>query len=105
VVGTKLYNEVAVVLAQVTVKPDPAGLPGGAAAQKFLDGLVFYGLIGCAATLVIGGATWGIGQHNGNFNAAMGGRRAVVAGMVGAVVVGAAAALVNFFYSAGSAVQ
>ena len=35
----------------------------------------------------------------------MGGRRAVLAGMVGALVIGAAGALVNFFFAAGNTVH
>jgi Family of unknown function (DUF6112) len=92
------------VLANVSVRPDPNGLPGGPALQKLLNGLVFVGLLGCVAAVVAGGATWFVGAQAGNFNASMGGRRAVLAGAVGALVIGAAAALVNFFFSAGSAV-
>jgi hypothetical protein len=104
-VAAKLFNDAGVVLAQVSVNPDSNGLPGGATAQKMLNGLVFYGLLACAAALVVGGATWWAGQRNGNFGAAMGGRTAVFAGLVGAIVVGAAPALVNFFFTAGSGVH
>jgi hypothetical protein len=92
-------------LADVNVRPDPGGLPGGPQLQKLLDGLVFFGLLGCVATVVVGGATWFVGSQAGNYAAAMGGRRAVLAGVVGALVIGAAAALVNFFFHAGSAVK
>ena len=85
--------------------PDPSGLPGGAALQKLLDGLVFVGLLACVAAIVVGGATWFVGAQAGNFTASMGGRRAVLAGMVGALVIGAAGALVNFFFTAGSTVH
>lgn len=92
------------VLADVNVRPDPNGLPGGPALQKLLNGLVFVGLLGCVAAVVAGGATWFVGAQSGNFAASMGGRRAALAGLVGALVIGAAAALVNFFFDAGSAV-
>ena len=92
------------VLADVSVRPDPNGLPGGAALQKLLNGLVFIGILGCVAAVVAGGATWFVGSQAGNFSASMGGRRAVLAGMVGALVIGASAALVNFFFDAGSTV-
>lgn len=92
------------VLAVSTV-PDPSGLPGGAALQKMLNGLVFLGLIACVAAVVLGGATWFVGSQAGNYNASLGGRRAVVGGIVGALVIGASAAIVNFFYAAGGTVR
>jgi hypothetical protein len=91
--------------ADVSTHPDPSGLPGGTALQHLLNGLVFVGLLSCVAGVVIGGATWFVGSQGGNFTAAIGGRRAVLAGIVGALVIGAAAAIVNFFFSAGSAVH
>lgn len=90
---------------RIRARPDPSGLPGGATAQKLLNGLVFYGLLSCAGAIVLGGATWYFGSQASNFAAAIGGRRAVLAGMIGALVIGAAAAIVNFFFSAGSAVR
>ncbi len=94
----------ALVIAVSTV-PDPAGLPGGAALQKMLNGLVFLGLIACVGAVVVGGATWFLGSQAGNYNASLGGRRAVVGGIVGALVIGAAATIVNFFYAAGATVR
>lgn len=95
----------AVRAAGISPHPDPAGLPGGAALAKLLDGLVFVGLLVCVASVVVGGATWFLGSQGGNFNASMGGRRAVIAGIVGALVIGAAAAIVNFFFAAGGTVR
>lgn len=89
----------------ISTRPDPSGLPGGAAMQRLLNGLVFDGLLACVAAIVFGAATWFVGSHTGNFAAAVGGRRAVVAGMVGALLIGAAAAIVNFFFAADSAVR
>lgn len=98
-------HEVLSVLAGVSVTPDPAGLPGGAAAQKMVDGLAFYTLLAGAAAILFGGASWFLGDQRGNFSAATGGRRAVLAGVVAAVLAGAAAAIVNFFYAVGSGVR
>jgi hypothetical protein len=89
----------------VNTHPDPTGLPGGTTLQHLLNGLVFVGLLSCVAGVVVGGATWFLGSQAGNFTAAVGGRRAVLAGMVGALVIGAAAAIVNFFFTAGSGVH
>src|SRR5215204_5360805 len=89
---------VGALLADVSTRPDPSGLPGGAALQKLLNGMVFLGLLSCVAAVVAGGATWFVASQAGNFAASIGGRRAVLAGMAGALVIGAAAAIVNFFF-------
>lgn len=96
---------VAALLADVSTRPDARGLPGGAALQKLLNGMVFLGLLSCVAAVVVGGATWFVASQAGNFAASLGGRRAVLAGMIGALVIGAAATVVNFFFAAGSAVR
>lgn len=91
-------------VAQVHTTVDPRGLPGGRVLQRMLNGLTFVGLLGCAAAVVVGGATWWLASHGGNYNAATGGRRAVFAGVAGALLIGAGAHLVNFFYRLGTAV-
>lgn len=105
VVGATAMARMVHAVGTVGATPDPSGLPGGAALQKLLDGLVFVGLLACVAAVVVGGATWFVGAQAGNFSASMGGRRAVLAGMVGALVIGAAGALVNFFFAAGNTVH
>ena len=94
----------AVVLAVSTV-PDPSGLPGGVAMQKLLNGGVFLGLLLCVGAIVLGGATWIAGSRTGNYGAGYSGRTACVAGALGALVIGAASALVNFFFSVGGTVS
>jgi hypothetical protein len=54
--------------------------------------------------LVIGGATWFTASRAGNYSASFGGKTAVLGGVIGALVIGGASALVNFFYGAGSGV-
>jgi len=108
--GVAVFHRIAVRAVQdlilaVSTRPDPRGLPGGPALQRLLNGLVFMGLFACAAAVVAGGATWFVGAQANNFTASMGGRRAVLAGMVGALVIGAAAGIVNFFFAAGRTVR
>ncbi len=91
--------------AQVEIDVDPNGLPGGAVLQQMLNGLVHFGLLGCAAAVVLGGASWYFGNQSGNYSFALGGRKAVFAGLVGALVIGGAAAFVNFFYNLGGTVR
>lgn len=103
-VGWKATVLVLAAAGPVTTRPDPNGLPGGATAQRLLNGLTFYGLLACVAALVIGGATWFTANRAGNYTASFGGKVAVLGGVIGALVIGGAAALVNFFYGAGSGI-
>jgi hypothetical protein len=92
-------------LADVSNTPDPTGLPGGAALSQLVDGLSFWSLMGCLAAVVIGGGTWFVSDRGGNFGAAKWGRTSVLAGVAGALVVGAASAIVNFFFHVGAGVH
>jgi len=92
-------------LAAISVKPNPSGLPGSAALEKIVDGLAAVALLGCGAAVIIGAAQWGLGQRANNYSQAADGKTKMLYGIGGAFVVGAASALINFFYGAGSAVH
>ncbi len=88
------------IVGAVSLNPDSGALPGGAAVQGFANGLGFYALIGCLIAIVLGAAAWGLGSLGaGNMRAQSGGKTAVGVGVVGAFLIGAAAALVQFFWS------
>lgn len=91
--------------AAVKVKPNPDGLPGTAALEKLVNGLAAIALLACAAGIVIGAAQWALGSRSNNYAHTSDGKSKVLYGLIGAFVVGAGAALVNFFYSSGSAVS
>ncbi len=93
-------------LAQVVpFRPDPTGLPGSAALQHMTNGVGFWALIFALAGMLIGAGAWAVGNHSQNYHQAFNGRRAVLVSGLAALIVGAAPALVNFFYSAGRAVN
>jgi hypothetical protein len=92
-------------VAAVSVKPNPNGLPGVPAVQKLVDGLAAIALLGCVAGVLIGAAQWALGSRSNNYSHASDGKSKVLYGLVGAFVVGAAAAIINFFYSSGAAVK
>lgn len=92
-------------LADISVKPNPSGLPGMAALEKLVNGLAAIALLGCGAALVLGAAQWGLGQRSNNYSQAADGKTKMLYGIGGAFVVGAASALINFFYGAGTAVH
>jgi len=97
-------NRSAVVWAAPGPQPklDPTGLPGGAAAAKIVGGLMFYGLLACAAAIVLGVMAFTAGKILTNHYAGVTGRIAVLAGIIGAVFIGACMTLVNWAFNLGS---
>ncbi|MHB8510236.1 MAG: DUF6112 family protein [Candidatus Dormibacteria bacterium] len=93
------------ILADVKVTPDFTGLPGGGALEKMVNGLAAFGLLACAAAVIIGGAAWGLGHQSANYQYASGGKRGVLGGLIGAFVIGASATIINFFFNAGHGIQ
>jgi hypothetical protein len=83
---------------------DKTGLPGGDALAKLVGGLMYMGLILCIAAIVVGAAMWGLSAHSGNYQGAYMGRKAVLGGFLGALLIGAAAAIVRFAFGAGQGV-
>lgn len=90
---------------KVKVAPSSEGLPGIPAVQKLVDGLAAVALLGCLAGILIGAAQWALGSRSNNYSHASDGKSKVLYGLIGAFVVGAAAAIINFFYSSGAAVK
>lgn len=89
------------VLAQVTVQPDPTGLPGGAAIDSLLGGLAYYALIIVAAAFLAGMAMMAFGSLSSNPRSSALGKATAVVSLLAAFGIGAAAAIVNFFYGVG----
>ena len=91
--------------ADVHLNPTPTDLPGSAELQRLANGLAGWALIGSLVALVIGAVLWALGAHSQNMHQSMTGRRAVMASVAAAILIGAAPALINFFFSAGVAVH
>lgn len=82
------------VLAQVDATPDN-GFPGADLAQDVLNWLMWLGLAGSLASLLIGGAVWGLSQVTGNSMQGGRGRVFALGGAAGAIVTGLAPTIVN----------
>jgi len=67
-----------------------------------LNGLTLAGLLFAAGTVIVGGATWALGANRAHTQGVTWGRFMVVGGFVGAVVIGAAVAIVNTGFRLGS---
>ncbi|HEX8002744.1 MAG TPA: DUF6112 family protein [Mycobacteriales bacterium] len=90
--------------AQVDVNLKKDGLPGGDALATLVGGLMWMGLLACVGAIIIGAAAWGLSAHSGNYHGAYMGRKAVLGGFFGALLIGAAAAIVTFAFNAGQKV-
>lgn len=92
------------VVAQVDITPDANGLPGGAQLQQVVNGLAFLALILLLGGVVAGAVWWGVGGSTNNPMQSANGKRMVGICLLGAVVVGGAAGLVNFFNTLGGGI-
>lgn len=86
------------ILAQVEVTPSADGMPGGDLARTLLGWGAQVALWGCLASLLVGGAVWGLSQWGGNSYQAGRGRTFALAGAVGALVTGLAPEIVNTLF-------
>ncbi len=93
------------ILLDVTLQPSVTSLPGGALLQQIANGLGAWALILALIGLIIGAAMWAIGAHSNNYQQSYSGRKTVLASGGAALVIGAAPALVNFFFHAGQGIH
>jgi hypothetical protein len=91
------------VVPEVTV--DPQGLPGGAAFQEVVGGLLWYGLLFMIATIAISAIVIGIGRYLSNSYASSAGRLGFFGGLMGAMLIGGARFLVQYAYDIGAAFE
>ena len=90
----------------IAISVDPnATLPGTAQLSQLVGGLMTWVLLACVLAVLVGAATWGLGSRSGHYGAAQQGRMMVLGGAVGALVAGAAVALVNFAFGVGGTVH
>lgn len=80
-------------------------LPGTAQIAALVGGLVTWVLYACGAAILLGAGAWGLGHHSGNYAAEHKGRAMALGGIIGAMVAGAASALVNFGFGVGGSVK
>lgn len=88
----------------VTIDPN-ATLPGTAQLSHLIGGLLTWVLLACTAAVLIGAATWAFGSRAGHSGSAQQGRSMVLGGAAGALIAGAAAAVVNFAFGVGGTVH
>lgn len=89
----------------VSLNPNARDLPGGSVLQNLANGIGAWALIGALLGLVIGAALWALGAHAQNYQNSYIGRRTVLVSGLAALLIGAAPALINFFFAAGQKVH
>jgi len=89
----------------VTLNPATGNLPGGDVLQSLTDGIGGWALVLALVGLLIGAAAWALGAHSQNYHQAFNGRRTVMVSGMAALLIGAAPAIVNFFFHAGQSVH
>ena len=89
------------VLAQVSVQPDARALPGGAQLQQIVNGVAAFSLVVLVGAVIAGAVLWAYGSATSTYNNINGGKRMVLISALGAIIVGGAAALINFFTAMG----
>lgn len=95
----------AVNLAQkVNLNPDPSNLPGGEVLQSLTNGIAGFALIFCLIGLVLSAGLWALGSNSNNYQQTFAGKRGFAVCAMGSLLIGAAAAIINFFYGAGQGV-
>ena len=91
---------------RVAVSVNPNGnLPGTAQLTSLVGGLMTWVLLACVVAVLAGAATWGFGSRSGHLGASQQGRMMVLGGALGAMITGAATALVNFGFGVGGTVH
>ncbi len=88
----------------VSVSPNP-NLPGTPQLSQLIGGLMTWVLLACVASVLIGAAAWGFGSRAGHYASSQHGRQMCLGGAVGALVAGAAVAVVNFAFGVGGTVH
>ena len=89
---------------RVNLNPNPNELPGGDVLQNLTDGIAGFSLVVCLIGLVVGAAMWGIGSTSSNYQQTFVGKRAFAVSALAALLIGGAAAIINFFYGAGQSI-
>ncbi len=89
-------NALLAVLAEFSVNLDANGGPGGGALQTLIDYTAYLLMGSCVLAVVVGGGSLGFSAWSGNYRAGDFGKRAIVGGIGGAIVILMAGALVKF---------
>ena len=89
----------------VRIDPNPKGLPGSHVLQELVNGLAFWMLLAALAGVLVGAGVWALASHGNNHHLSARGRSGALVSAAAALVIGGAAAIINFFADLGSQVR
>jgi hypothetical protein len=89
----------------VSGSPDPSQLPGGQVLQNLTNGVMGWSLILALGAMVVSAVAWALGSNSNNYQYSLAGRRGVVISGLAALLIGAAPAIINFFFDTGTTVS
>jgi hypothetical protein len=89
----------------VQINPNLNAGPGGATLERMVNWLAGVMLLACAAGALLGIGQWVLGSRGNNVGQVDAGRTKVAIAAIGAFLVGALPAIINFFESLGGAVH
>ena len=95
-------NLIVSILLDVSLNPDPSQLPGGGTLADLGNGLLGWGLIMTGVAFGFGGALWAAGTLSSNMAWAERGKQTLVVAAIAALMEGAAAIIINFFFHLGA---
>jgi hypothetical protein len=87
----------------LSVSPTNSTLPGVGQLQLLIDGLALWALIAALAGMLVGAVLWAVGHHSSNYQQSYTGRKGVMVSGAAAMIIGAAPALIKYFFSLGQA--
>lgn len=90
------------VLLDVSLNPDPNKLPFTGTLHDLVNGLAAVGLLLCLGGAVLSASKWALGAASNNISWVDQGKTGVIVSSLAALLIGAAAILINFFFTVGS---
>lgn len=91
-----------IIVAQVSVTPDSAGMPGAELIQQLLNWSQMLALWGSLGALLVGAAMYGLARETGQYQNASRGKSLALGGAAGAILAGIAPTAVNLLFQAAS---
>ena len=86
------------------ITPNDNGLPGLPVVRSIVGALMTWGLVACVAGLVVSVIMWALAHQQSNYQVASSGKSGVMVSAGGALLIGAANAIVTFFSGLGAGV-
>lgn len=90
-------------VAQVSVSPDAAGMPGAELIQRLLNWAQMLALWASLGAVLVGAAMYGLAREAGGYQQASRGKSLATGGAVGAILAGLAPTVVNLLFQAARA--